>query len=109
MNDTVGTLASCALEDPSCAVGLIVGTGTNAAYIEKIEACEFMKKLESGKPIFRSKEEDSVIVNMEWGAFGEKGELEPYLTDFDLELDNASLHPGKQMWVCLIWPFSFLL
>ncbi|KAM3172992.1 hypothetical protein ACTXT7_013411 [Hymenolepis weldensis] len=102
VNDTVGTLASCALEDPSCAIGLIVGTGTNAAYIEKIEACEFMKKLESGKPIFRSKEEDSVIVNMEWGAFGEKGELEPYLTDFDLELDNASLHPGKQIFEKLV-------
>lgn len=97
MNDTVGTLASCALEDPSCAIGLIVGTGTNAAYIEKIEACEFMRKLECEKSVYRPPEEDSVIINMEWGAFGEKGELEPYLTDFDQELDLASLHPRKQV------------
>lgn len=56
-----------------------------------------MKKLESETSVFRPKEEDSVIINMEWGAFGEKNELEPYLTEYDLELDNASLHPGKQM------------
>ncbi|VDO07559.1 unnamed protein product [Rodentolepis nana] len=102
VNDTVGTLASCALEDPSCAIGLIVGTGTNAAYIEKIETCEFMKKLESEKPVYRPKEEDSVVINMEWGAFGEEGELETYLTEFDLELDNASLHPGKQVFEKMI-------
>nr|CDS34383.1 hexokinase type 2 [Hymenolepis microstoma] len=102
VNDTVGTLASCALEDCSSAIGLIVGTGTNAAYIEKIEACEFMQKLEGEKPVYRPKEEDSVIINMEWGAFGEKGELEPYLTEFDLELDNASLYPGKQVFEKMI-------
>ncbi|VDK32514.1 unnamed protein product [Taenia asiatica] len=98
VNDTVGTLASCALEDPRCAIGLIVGTGTNAAYIEKIEASEFMKKMESKKPVKRPKEEDSVIINLEWGAFGENGELKPYLTDFDIELDHDSLHPGKQIY-----------
>ncbi|KAL5112824.1 Hexokinase [Taenia crassiceps] len=98
VNDTVGTLASCALEDPRCAIGLIVGTGTNAAYIEKIEASEFMKKMESKNPVKRPKEEDSVIINLEWGAFGEKDELKPYLTDFDIELDHNSLHPGKQIY-----------
>ncbi len=25
VNDTVGTMASCALEDPECAIGMIVG------------------------------------------------------------------------------------
>ncbi|VDD84178.1 unnamed protein product [Mesocestoides corti] len=97
VNDTVGTLASCALEDPKCAVGLIVGTGTNAAYIEKVEEVELMRVLESSNGVHRPPEEDSVIVNLEWGAFGEAGELEEFLTDFDRELDHDSLHPGKQI------------
>lgn len=45
----------------------------------------------------RPTSEDSVIINMEWGAFGEKGELDGILTEFDRELDKASLHPGKQV------------
>ncbi|KAM7539863.1 hypothetical protein Aperf_G00000042332 [Anoplocephala perfoliata] len=102
VNDTVGTLASCILEDSNCAIGLIVGTGTNAAYVEKIEASEVMKKLVSERPFPNPKEEDSVVINMEWGAFGEKGELEPYCTQFDLEVDNASINPRKQIFEKLI-------
>uniref|UniRef100_A0A1I8F2K7 Phosphotransferase n=1 Tax=Macrostomum lignano TaxID=282301 RepID=A0A1I8F2K7_9PLAT len=36
----VGTLAACALEDPACMIGLIVGTGTNAAYVERVAAVD---------------------------------------------------------------------
>ncbi len=59
-----------------------------------------MKKLESKQgPTSRPSSEDSVVVNMEWGAFGEEGELDPFLTVFDKRLDAASLHPGKQTYV----------
>ncbi|KAF6024504.1 GCK [Bugula neritina] len=37
INDTVGALMSCAHEDNRCQIGLILGTGTNACYMEKIE------------------------------------------------------------------------
>jgi len=37
VNDTVGTLISHAYNDPQTLVGVILGTGTNAAYVEKIE------------------------------------------------------------------------
>ncbi|KAG5451141.1 Hexokinase [Clonorchis sinensis] len=87
VNDTVGTLASCALEDPKCAVGLIVGTGTNAAYIEKRERVELME--EEGAPY--------VVINTEWGAFGENGEFDDIRTQFDKSVDAESLYPGKQV------------
>jgi hexokinase len=38
-----------------------------------------------------------MIINTEWGAFGEGGELNFVRTDIDRELDNISLNPGKQM------------
>lgn len=36
LNDTVGTLMSCAWMDPKTKIGLIVGTGCNCCYIEKV-------------------------------------------------------------------------
>ncbi|KAL7063421.1 hypothetical protein AAHC03_01291 [Spirometra sp. Aus1] len=96
VNDTVGTLASCALEDRKCAIGLIVGTGTNAAYIEKSENVPFMHDILASRnspPVT----DENVIINMEWGAFGEEGSLDPYLTHYDKLIDKDSLHPGKQI------------
>ena len=37
INDTVGTLMSTAYYDRKTAVGLILGTGTNACYIESTD------------------------------------------------------------------------
>lgn len=36
VNDTTGTLISCAYQNRECRVGLIVGTGTNACYMENV-------------------------------------------------------------------------
>ncbi len=36
LNDTTATLMSCAYDDNLCQIGVIVGTGTNACYIEQI-------------------------------------------------------------------------
>ena len=36
LNDTTGTLMSCAWKHPKCRIGLIIGTGTNACYIEDV-------------------------------------------------------------------------
>ena len=38
-----------------------------------------------------------VIVNTEWGAFGENGELDFIRTKWDEAIDEASLNPGKQV------------
>ena len=44
INDTVGTLMSCAYKDDRTAIGLILGTGTNACYIENINRIETVEK-----------------------------------------------------------------
>lgn len=36
VNDTVGTLAAHAYNDPETFAGIILGTGTNAAYVEQM-------------------------------------------------------------------------
>lgn len=40
--------------------------------------------------------EGRMCVNMEWGAFGDSGELDDFCTDFDHAVDNNSANPGKQ-------------
>ncbi len=53
LNDTTGTLMACAFKENTCQVGVIVGTGTNACYMEKISRCEKMHgfiKHEEGDP-----------------------------------------------------------
>ncbi|EEC16047.1 hexokinase, putative, partial [Ixodes scapularis] len=40
VNDTTGTLVKGAFLDHNCAIGLILGTGSNACYLEKIEKIE---------------------------------------------------------------------
>ena len=42
LNDTTGTLVSCAWRNPKCRIGMIIGTGTNACYLENVENVELM-------------------------------------------------------------------
>ncbi len=86
LNDTTGCLMSCAWADPRCRVGLIVGTGCNACYLEEADKVEHWDGAkEKGK---------SIVINTEWGAFGEYGELDFLLTPWDLKVDEESVHPG---------------
>ncbi|XP_001945605.1 hexokinase type 2-like [Acyrthosiphon pisum] len=87
LNDTTGTLMSCAWKNPNTKIGLIVGTGCNACYVEKVENAELFTG-DHTKP--------HVIVNSEWGAFGDDGKLDAIRTIYDREIDEASLNPGKQ-------------
>ncbi|XP_077456115.1 hexokinase-2 [Stigmatopora argus] len=91
VNDTVGTMMTCGYEDPECEVGLIVGTGTNACYMEEMENIEMVDG-----------DEGRMCVNMEWGAFGENGELDAFLTNFDRLVDASSSNPGKQRYEKMI-------
>ncbi|KAM9103332.1 hexokinase-3 isoform 3-T3 [Megaptera novaeangliae] len=85
VNDTVGTMMSCGYEDPHCEVGLIVGTGTNACYMEELQNVASVAG-DSGH----------MCINMEWGAFGDDGSLSMLSTRFDASVDQASINPGKQ-------------
>lgn len=79
-NDTVGTLMARSYRDPSCDLGVILGTGTNACYREK---CAHIARLEGAPP------EGFMIVNMEWGNFDKVRR-----TCYDRDLDAASVNPG---------------
>ncbi|XP_012516204.1 PREDICTED: hexokinase-3 isoform X2 [Propithecus coquereli] len=85
VNDTVGTMMSCGYDDPRCEIGLIVGTGTNACYMEELRNVAGVAG-DSGH----------MCINMEWGAFGDDGSLDMLSTCFDARVDRASINPGKQ-------------
>lgn len=38
-----------------------------------------------------------MIINTEWGAFGDDGVLEFVRTRFDREVDEKTINPGKQL------------
>ena len=40
LNDTTGTLVQGATQDPNTAIGLILGTGSNACYLERADKVE---------------------------------------------------------------------
>lgn len=78
---------------------LIKGTGTNAAYIENRDNVENLKK----------NCESQVVINTEWGAFGECGELDKWRTVYDKIVDEESLYPGKQLFVYIYLCLCVLL
>eukprot|EP01084_Bolivina_argentea_P034062 63011_1 len=75
-NDTVGTLISCSYDHPNCMVGIIIGTGTNAAYYEK---------------------EIDEVINTEWGNFDKHQEYLTKVKDTDCAMDEGT--PNKGLYV----------
>lgn len=98
INDTTGTLMSGAFDNANVVAGIINGTGTNACYIEKIENVKKWKN-DTSKP-------KQVLINTEWGAFGEKTSLvfngKDIRTFADYQLDKESLHPGRHLFEKMI-------
>merc|ERR1719277_421753 len=89
LNDTTGCLMSCAWKDNRCRIGLILGTGTNACYLEDIKNIETINKDEFAG-------QEHMIINTEWGAFGDNEELDFLKTKWDTNVDEMSVNPGKQ-------------
>ncbi|KAG7333851.1 hypothetical protein KOW79_002258 [Hemibagrus wyckioides] len=86
VSDTVGTMMTCGYDDQHCEVGLIIGTGTNACYMEEMRHIDLVEG-----------DEGRMCINTEWGAFGDDGVLDDFITSFDQEIDAASINPGKQL------------
>ncbi|KAH0515877.1 Glucokinase [Microtus ochrogaster] len=91
VNDTVATMISCYYEDHRCEVGMIVGTGCNACYMEEMQNVELVEG-----------DEGRMCVNTEWGAFGDSGELDEFLLEYDRMVDESSANPGQQLYEKLI-------
>ena len=82
-------MMAAAYKDPNTCIGLILGTGTNACYMEKLDRV--------GTWDGDYNEPKQVIINMEWGAFGNNKKLHHVRTKYDEEVDLASVNPGAQM------------
>lgn len=93
VNDTVGTLLSNAYNKPHTLAGLILGTGANGAYIEKMSK---IGKWKGGKTTA-----EEMIINMEFGAFDNERRVLP-LTRFDNKLDRQSINPHAQLYEKMI-------
>ncbi|XP_071495850.1 hexokinase-4-like isoform X2 [Diadema antillarum] len=93
VNDTTGTLMSCAYTDHNTYIGLILGTGTNACYMEEVN------KVGTWLGDANARE---TIINMEWGAFGDDGALDDFRTEYDKNVDENSLNQGKQLYEKMI-------
>ena len=76
-NDTVGTLLSCSYYNGTdTTLGIIIGTGTNAAYIEP--------------------ELDDEIINTEWCYFDGNMKYLPRIEDTDLLMDTYTTNCGEE-------------
>jgi len=89
VNDTVGALLSRAYTAGGCILGSIFGTGTNGAYVEKVE-----KITKLGDSPAR-KHGGDMVVNCEWGAFNNTRTTLP-TTPYDNKLDRESINPRLQ-------------
>lgn len=93
VNDTVGTLMARSYTSSGkhrSILGAIFGTGTNGAYIEKIDN---IKKSIEGEYDDSTGE---MVINTEWGSFDNQGNVLPS-TPWDKQLDKESVNPGFQM------------
>lgn len=82
-NDTVGTLIARSYSDKECDVGVIIGTGTNACYREKMRSIRKWKG--------PSRPGGRMIINIEWGNFNKL-----LRSKYDITLDKLSENPGDQ-------------
>ncbi|KAJ3294288.1 hexokinase A [Rhizoclosmatium sp. JEL0117] len=93
VNDTTGTLMSLAYSKPDTYVGVILGTGSNCAYVEKIENVIKYKGPREGVK--------EMLINMEWGGFDDDMVVIPR-NKYDLKLDRESANPGSYTFEQLI-------
>lgn len=91
VNDTVGTLAGGRYVNNDVVAAVILGTGTNAAYVERASAIPKWQGL-----LPRSEE---MVINMEWGNF--RSSHLP-VTEYDHQLDLESLNAGEQIFEKMI-------
>ncbi|KAL8088555.1 hypothetical protein AgCh_038368 [Apium graveolens] len=111
VNDTVGTLAGARYWDDDVMVAVILGTGTNACYVERVDSIPKLQeqKSVSGRTVCEKiligydivlNDKMHVdeyylfqIVNTEWGGFSNGLPL----SEFDRQMDADSINPGEQI------------
>ncbi|XP_022755557.1 hexokinase-2-like [Durio zibethinus] len=87
VNDTIGTLAGDGYTNNDVVAAVILGTRSNAAYVERAQA---IPKYHGLLPKL-----GEMVINIEWGNF--RSSHLP-LTKYDHALDDESLNPGEQIY-----------
>lgn len=98
VNDTVGTLMARSYTAPgktNTLLGAIFGTGTNGAYVERLDAIAKLFKDPSAAESF-DKSAGIMVVNTEWGSFDNPLAVLPN-TQYDQAVDALTPNPGLQM------------
>ncbi|KAJ3348174.1 hexokinase A [Entophlyctis luteolus] len=89
-NGTTTNLVGHAYTQPSTLAGVIVGTGTNCAYVESVEN---ITKLD--RRTLKNKDAKDMVVNVEWGGFDD-GEVIIPRNKYDVKVDRSSKEVGKR-------------
>ena len=85
VNDTVATLAACRYQDQDTMIGVILGTGSNGAYVEESRHVHnAAKKVPEG---------ENMIINCEWGNLIT---VAMPMIDEDRAIDADSVNPNNQ-------------
>uniref|UniRef100_A0A7N0THL5 Phosphotransferase n=1 Tax=Kalanchoe fedtschenkoi TaxID=63787 RepID=A0A7N0THL5_KALFE len=85
VNDTVGTFCLGHYQDQDTVAAVVIGTGTNACYLEKVNSIVRLPALLTTSKV--------MVVNMEWGNFHYVGLPR---TLYDGSLDADSSNPNDQ-------------
>ena len=93
VNDTVGTLLAMLYCNDQTKMSVILGTGSNAAYLERVSRVQKLGRADDGR---------MTIINIEWGSFGDGRDDYLPVTDVDTELDAHSKNPGHQRYEKMI-------
>lgn len=72
-----------------CNVGINIGTGCNAVYVERITEIEMCSQEQTSL--------NQMVVNTEWGEFGANGQLDSILTVYDKQVDLGTRNNGQQI------------
>ncbi|KHJ41467.1 hypothetical protein D918_08430 [Trichuris suis] len=110
MNDTVAQLAAATHSlGPDCTMGIVIGYGCNSAYLEEVSRIKKTDHAAAGykfpKVHFAIVLESycaningiQMIIDTEWEEFGRNGELDFIKTTYDREIDQQSVHKGRQL------------
>ncbi|KAK9466774.1 hexokinase-domain-containing protein [Lipomyces arxii] len=89
INDTTGTMVASNYTDPETQMGVIFGTGCNAAYFDVVKNIPKLEGLVDLDP------ETPMAINCEWGAFDNEHLILPR-TAYDVQIDNESPRPNQQ-------------
>jgi hexokinase len=98
INDTTGTLIASHYVNPRTRMGVIFGTGCNAAYMEKAKNIPKLR----GSGILEEDPEAEIAINCEWGAFDSFKHEHLPRTKYDEIVDKQSNKPDEQAFEKLI-------